>query len=381
MVSDLSPPVVVGGIENYILNLSKKLIEQGHEVHWLTSKLPDTKSEEVYEGIKIHRVNIPFSDYYSFPGRQLFSITSLIKGIKLARSMDVIHVNTLVPGFLGWVIAKYSGKPSILFCHEFYGPLWNKIGQNILEKYFYPVLERLSALSPYDWYACPSEYSRQNLIKYGVPNDKITVIKHGIDHDTISPDKNTKNYRETYHITGPTFGYLGRLGIKGTGQAKNVLGLLEAAKYVIQEMPEAKLILGGKGFSDLKKYIEDLGIEGNTIYIENIAREDTSSFLKTCDVVVCPALSDGFCFLLAETSATGVPVIGTNLGSHPERIHDNGMLVNSNPKDIADSILRILRNPEMGKEFGKNGIKFTNDLNWEDSSKEHLKIYERLTHK
>lgn len=381
MVSDLSPPVVMGGIENYILNLSKKLIEQGHEIHWLTSKLPDTKSEEVYEGIKIHRVNIPFADHYSFPGRQLFSIASLIKGIKLAKGMDIIHVNTLVPGLLGWIISKYSEKPSVLFCHEFYGSLWNKIGQNILEKYGYPIFERLTAISPYDWFACPSEYSKQTLIKYGVPSDKITVINHGLDHDLISPNKLTRNYKKIYGIDGPTFGYLGRLGIKGTGQAKNIIGLLEAAKHVIQEIPEAKLILGGKGFSDLKKYIKEFGIEKNTVYIEEIPREDTSSFLKACDVVVCPALSDGFCFLLAEASASGIPVIGTNLGSHPERIHDNGLLVNPNSKDIADSILKILRNQEMGKTFGKAGINFTNDLTWEDSSRAHLELYERLIHK
>ncbi len=381
MISDLSPPVVMGGIETYVVSLSKELIKQGHEVHWLTSKLPGTKSEETYEGINVYRVSIPFSNHYQFPGRQLFSISSLIKGIKLAKEIDVVHVNTLVPGFLGWIIAKYSGKPSVLFCHEFYDSLWNKIGQNFLEKYGYPIFEKLSSKAPYDWYACPSEYSKQTLVRNGVPENKITVIKHGIDHQSFSNFK--RDYREIYSIEGPTFGYLGRLSTKGTGQAKNILGLLEASKYVFEKIPNAKLILGGKGFDNLKSHIQKLGIENNVIHIENIPKDETSSFLKACDVVVCPALSDGFCFLLAESSASGIPIVATNLGSHNERIiqNENGLLTEPTPEKIADGIITILDDKNLGNTFGRNGINVTDDLSWEESAKNHLDMYQKLIHK
>lgn len=380
MISDMAPPMF-GGIENYVLNLSKELIKQGNEVHWLTSKIANTKSEETYHGIKMHRVNIPFNN--PILGRQLFPVASLKKGIDLAKKMDIIHVNTFSSGVLGWAIAKASGKPSVLFCHEFYGDLWNKVGHNLIEKKLYPMIENTIAKSPYNWFMCPSNYSKKTMMRYGIPGSRITVIKHGIDHKLFSIGNLKKNYRKIYNITGPTFGYLGRLGTKGTGQAKNVTGLLEASKYVFQEMPDAKLILGGKGFSDLKNHIKKLGIENNVINIEKIPIGDTSNFLKACDVIICPALSDGFCFLLAEASASGVPVIATKLGSHPERVNQNknGILVNSHPKNISDSIIMILKNKKLASKLGKNGHKITDDLSWEKSAKEHIKIYEKLLHK
>ena len=381
MVSDLAPPVVMGGVENYIINLSKSLIKQGHEIHWITSKLPNTKSEEDYEGIKIHRVPIPFSNHYTFPGRQLFFLTSLIKGIKLAKTMDIINVNTLVPGFLGWFIAKYSGKPSILFCHEFYGKLWQKVGQSLFEKYVYPLFEKLTSISPYDWFACPSNYSKQSLINYGVPDNKITVIYHGIDNNLFNANNNPINYKTKYGLkTNPTFGYLGRLSTKGTGQAKNLIALLEATKYVVDEIPNAKLVLGGSGFEYLKRSINHLNLQNNVIYVGRVPKKEGPSFLKACDVIVCPALSDGFCFLLAEASACGIAVIGTNRGSHKERIQNNknGILTNSDPRSIADSIIKILKNAKLADKLGKNGIDVTKNLDWKRSAKKHLEIYQNL---
>ncbi len=381
IISDLSPPVVFGGIENYIINLSKNLIKRGHEVHWLTSKLPNTQYEEDFEGIKIHRTYIPFSDHYLFPGRQLFFLTSLIKGVRLAQEMDVIHVNTLVPGFLGWIIAKYSGKPSLLFCHEFYGNLWHSFGQNTFEKIAYPFFEKLTALGAYDIFACPSTYSKNSLMRYGVAEEKIEVIPHGVDFSYM--DK-SKNYRKEFNLENNlTFGYLGRLDQRGTGQGKNLKGLLEATQYAIKELPDAKLVLGGSGFNGLRLQIKKLGIEDNVIYLGEIPRNGTTSFMDACDAVVCPALSDGFCFLLAEASSCGVPVIGTNLGSHAERIQNdiNGILVNSNSQSIADGIIKVLKNAELADTFGKNGIDITKGLDWEKSTQKHLEIYQRIVNK
>ncbi|MGH9922282.1 MAG: glycosyltransferase [Nitrososphaerales archaeon] len=70
----------------------------------------------------------------------------------------------------------------------------------------------------------------------------------------------------------------------------------------------------------------------------NIPYEDNPRFLKSCNVV-CPALSDGFCFLTAEVSACGLPVVTTNVGAHSERVIDEktGILTH-----LVQIILQIL---------------------------------------
>lgn len=376
IVYDLAHPVK-GGIESYILNLSKGLIDKGHEVHWLTSRLPNTKKNEIYDNIHIHRVFIPFSKNYLFPGRQLFSFASLMEGIKLAKQMDIVHVNTLIPGFLGWLIAKYSSKPSLLFCHEFYGKKWSTFGRNIFEKFAYPIFELLSSKGLYDGFACPSKYSKKSLMMYSVKEDKISIIPHGVHlADTEFDYRKSNGLKKT-----PIFGYLGRLKQQGTGQGKNIKGLLDATKYVIQEIPDAKLLIGGEGFDEILPDIKQLGIEENVVYVGKPV--STRGFLKSCDVVVCPALSDGFCFMLAEASFCNVPVVATNRGSHSERIRQNinGLLTEEDPKDIANGIVKILKNKELAKGLSKGGKKLVEGLTWEKSVDSHLELYKKLIQK
>jgi glycosyltransferase involved in cell wall biosynthesis len=379
--SDLAPPYIGGG-ESYVINLASRLVKIGHEVHWLTSKIPGTKSNEIYEGIHIHRIPIFFSRHYIFPGRQTFFLTSIATAIKLARKMDVVQTNTLVPGVSGWFIAKYAGKPSLLFCHEFFGiKLWRKIGHNLFEKSVYPLMEKFMATAPYDWFACPSQYSKKTMLSYGTPAEKITVIPHGIDFKIFNPKANGEELRRKFNLEDKKLiGYTGRLKISGTGQSKNLLMLLKALKIVVKKIPDAVLVLGGSNFEEISKVVNKLNIKKYVFYAGSRPYKEVPKFMAMTDVMVCPAISEGFCFMLAEASACGKPVVAVNAGAHPDRVINNktGILTSASPESLAEGIIKILENPSLAKRFGKNGAKFAKQFTWEKSVKKHLEIYEML---
>ncbi|MBI2084139.1 MAG: glycosyltransferase family 4 protein [Candidatus Aenigmarchaeota archaeon] len=375
--SDLAPPYFGGG-ETYTLNIGKALVKIGHEVHWITSKIPNTMSEEFLDGIKIHRVPIFYSSKYLFPGRQSFALTSLITGIKLARQVDIVQINTLVPGLTGWMISKYAKKPSVLYCHEFFNELWHKIGQNSLEKNIYPLAERLMSKSPYDWFACPSEYSKTTLEANGVAPSRITVIPHGVDD---KPDVKSGDYRDELKLNDNfVIGYIGRLLVKKTGQSKNLITLLKAMKIVLEKIPSARLLVAGSGYDELKPFVHEMGLENNVAYIGRIPQEDVSRFFRTCDLVVCPALSDGFCFLLADASYFSVATVATSMGSHLERVDDGktGLLSIASPEDIADKIVTLLEDDDRRIKMGHMGTEKYKNMTWEKSAKMHLDMYENV---
>ena len=114
------------------------------------------------------------------------------------------------------------------------------------------------------------------------------------------------------------FGYLGRLRVKRTAQSKNLPLLLEAAKIVCRDLPDARLVLAGAGFEELEPLIRKLDLTEFVVYVGDIPYSDNARFLRMCDVVVCPAASDGFCFLSAQAQACGVPVVASDAGSHKE---------------------------------------------------------------
>jgi glycosyltransferase involved in cell wall biosynthesis len=380
IMSDLAPPSM-GGIETYVTQLGTHLTKLGCEVHWLTSKISDTREYENYQGIHIHRIPILFSKKFLFPGRQTFPFMATLQKLDFIKDMDVVHANTLTAGYSGWRIARKYNKPSLLFCHEFLGDLWKTIGQNVLEKKIYPMMEKRIARAQYDWYACPSEYSKSTLISAGAPKDKITVIPHGIDHDKYNASADATYFRNKFGLQWlKLFGYLGRLRIKKTAQSKNLTMLLEAAKIVVRNVPDARLVLAGAGYEELKPLIKRLEIQHHVIYLGNIPYTDNPRFLRTCDLVVCPAWSDGFCFLLAQASACGVPVVATNVGAHSERIINGktGVLTESSPQSLADSIVGVLCDANKAQQLASEAQRYSVNFTWEKSAQKHIEIYEKL---
>lgn len=378
--SDLAPPYLGGG-ETYVSNLGARLAEWGHEVHWVSSQIAGTKKVETYKDITIHRIPILFSRRFIFPGRQTFVFTSVLHRLGFLRTMDIVQSNTLVAGYTGWWVAKRAHKPSLLFCHEFFGDLWKTIGQNLIEKHVYPVIEKQIAGQPYQWYACPSQFARITMINAGVPNEKITVIPHGVDCRLFNGEVDGSYFRKLFGLGGyRLFGYLGRLRVQRTGQSKNLLMLLEAARIVAKHVPNSRLVLAGGGYHELAAVVKKMGLEGYVIHIGDIPYELNPKFLKLCDVVVCPSLSDGFCFLTAEASACGVPVVATNRGAHPERVINErtGLLAETTPYSLAQAIIDVLMNEQRAKELGLEGQKFSTNLQWEDSCRKHLEIYKHL---
>lgn len=375
IVSDLGPPFI-GGIESYILNLGEGLARKGVEVHWAFSNVGG-KKEERLNGINIHRIPILFSNRPEI-GRYVFALTAPFSLLKIARKMDVVHYNTFIPGVFGLFVSKIAKKPSLLYVHEFWGDLWKKIGQNGLERNFFPRVEWFMRNLPYNRFACPSEYTKQCIVQGGIEPEGVSVIPHGIG-DFFKPTK--KTLRKRYGLERNfIIGYSGRLSLEGTGQAKNILGLLVAFKIVSEKIPSARLLFGGSGFDSLRPHIKRLGIEKMVVYTGQRPHKDVPYFLSSCDVIVCPSVSDGFCFLLAEAGACGVPVIATNRGSHPERVADgkNGLLSGTRPEELAGKLIYLYKDPRKRRLIGLHGRKVASKLSWDASVKAHLDVYSEL---
>jgi glycosyltransferase involved in cell wall biosynthesis len=295
--------------------------------------------------------------------------------------MDILQFNTFVAGVSGWLIAKLARKPSVLFCHEFFGPRWKYLGQNFLERNFYPYVEKFMVRMPYDAFACPSEYSKRTLIEAGAPEEKISVIPHGINFEIFNSSVSGENIREKHGLGKfKTFGYSGRLSLKKVAHAKNLMGLLKAAKIVLEKVPDAKFVLGGSGYENIYPAIKELGMEDKVVYVGERPFEEVGQFYGALDVTVCPALSEGFCFLTAEALACGRPTVATALGAHNERITDKetGLLTGEQPEELAEAIISILNDEAAARRLGENAEKWSKQLTWESSVKKHLELYQEV---
>lgn len=137
--------------------------------------------------------------------------------------------------------------------------------------------------------------------------------------------------------------------------------LIDAVPKVIEKFPNAIFLLVGDGIlkSTLRAQIERLRLTDCVIFLGE--RRDVFSLLKIADIFVLPSSGwEGLGIALVEAMAMGLPLVGTSLGGIPEVIGDgiNGFLVSpKNSDQLADAVIRLLKNERLAHKMGKNGQK------------------------
>jgi trehalose synthase len=147
---------------------------------------------------------------------------------------------------------------------------------------------------------------------------------------------------------------------------KDPIGVIDAYRLVKEEMPEVQLALIGSMATDDPEGWEffnstmahadgdaDVHILNN---FNNVGAIEVNAFQSQADVVIQKSTREGFGLTVSEALWKGRPFIGGNVGGIPLQVQDGqtGFLVSS-PEECADRSLRILREPDLGKQLGRTG--------------------------
>ena len=142
--------------------------------------------------------------------------------------------------------------------------------------------------------------------------------------------------------------------------------MIDAYRLVTAEMPEVQLALVGsmatddpEGWQFFNSTLEhaqgdpDIKILNN---LNNVGAIEVNAFQSQADVLIQKSTREGFGLTVSEALWKARPFIGGDVGGIPLQIEDGrtGYLVSS-PEDCADRTLRILREPELGKQLGRAG--------------------------
>lgn len=200
-----------------------------------------------------------------------------------------------------------------------------------------------------------SEELRAMLIELGVPNEKVKVYRLGIDLDRFS-------YDEPSPKNGPvSFVMVGRFTEK-----KGHIYALKALKKVLDKGFDAELSFIGSGSleDELRQFVTENEIDDKVHFRGILTADEVAEELKKSDVLLAPSLvpasydRESGLIVVKEASASGRPVIGTWHGGIHEIIDDGktGFLVpERNVPKLADRMIRLIKDPEMRKNFGKAG--------------------------
>jgi len=139
--------------------------------------------------------------------------------------------------------------------------------------------------------------------------------------------------------------------------------LLRAFSDVVAEIPSARLQIVGprKIRVPLHPNVEFLGRIHDRQRLARLYREAA--------VYAMPSLHESFGFVFLEAMACGLPCVGSNIFAMPEIIEHGrtGLIVEAgNHEQLAQALLRLLRNPEEAAKMGAAGReRVKSEFNWE----------------
>jgi trehalose synthase len=147
---------------------------------------------------------------------------------------------------------------------------------------------------------------------------------------------------------------------------KDPIGVIDAYRQVTEQVPEAQLAMVGsmatddpEGLEYFQKTFEyadgdeDIKILSN---LNNVGAIEVNAFQSQSDICLQKSIREGFGLTVTEALWKGRPTVAGNVGGIPLQIDDgvSGYLVDS-PEQCAERCLEILRDPELGKNLGRQG--------------------------
>ena len=216
---------------------------------------------------------------------------------------------------------------------------------------------------------------KQVICDEGVSEQKIQVIRNGIDLERFSKSFDRANIRKGLGILNDD------LVVCCVGNLREIKGqkyLVEAGLEVLQKLPNTRFVFVGDG--PLRKELE-FKVQGSMFKEKFLflgKKDDVPEILSIADVCVLPSLSEGLSNAILEYMAAGKPVIATNVGGNSELVENeiNGILVEpANSKQLAEAMNELLESSQEREAFGKNA---RNKVEKEFALDQMIKAYEHL---
>ena len=166
--------------------------------------------------------------------------------------------------------------------------------------------------------------------------------------------------------------------------------LLEAMQIVLKSDPDVKLHIIGDGpeLEELKNLCSKLSIKTNVIFLGAMPQKEILRWYQTASVFIMPSIiadsgdQEGLGLVAAEAMSCKCPVIASDLMAVRDLVTNDldGLLVNPNDKkDLANAIVKLLRNPEIGIRLGNNAReKIVSKFDWSVVGDEYMEEINRL---
>jgi glycosyltransferase involved in cell wall biosynthesis len=282
-----------------------------------------------------------------------------------ARRVEGVHVVSTING-LGWLYSSRS--PLALGLRPVYEELqrW---------------ASRATSVTVFQNREDQSFFARRRMLGAG---GNLVIPGSGVEVDrfksTLAAGSRSDELRETLGI--------GRAQVVMTvarlTRQKGIPTLLKAAALVHRQRPDVRFLLVGPRESEGRFAVSQAEIERHAPYVQALgARSDVPALLSLADVFAFPSeYREGIPRVLLEAAVAGRAIVATKMPGCTDVIRDgwSGFLVPPrSPRLLADRILELLRDRELGRVMGTRAAAFAEqEFDLETTVARYAAVYNEL---
>ena len=218
-------------------------------------------------------------------------------------------------------------------------------------------------LSACDGFVVPGKSSRDYLLSYGVPDERIFTAPNAVDTEFFSTcsemvRKSAAESRKRLGLPARFFLFVGRLLV-----VKGVFDLLDAYEALTPKLRrEIGLVFVGTGPAEAELRRRAVSITPGSIVIAGfVQREQLPAFYALANVFVFPTHSDPWGLVVNEAMACGLPVIcssAAGCGADLVKHGWTGRIVGAGDVDeLASTMNELTRDAEQRSRMGQRGQK------------------------
>lgn len=396
ITSDLYYPMT-NGVAVFAHNLARGLAKRGHEVLVICPSFNGKKHRTKQDGVTtvyLRSVRFPFypdqinevpdgKEFLGLPLPRLAYRHGLwitvepypaVKKVLDKFQPDVIHNQTAE--MVAIAVRRYAKKndvPLVSTGHAYPDNITSQLRLlKPIKKPLDVVLRAYMAsfLKHSEYATMPTEMAIDDLVPKRRKrfNVKVEPLSNGVDLAKFSPGMAPARLYRKYHLPQdrPIVLYIGRVDPE-----KSLSNVVMAFAGVLEEMPEALLVIAGDGTDrrHLQDLAESLGIEKSVRFLGRVMMPDTAQLYRVANLFATASETETQGIVLIEAAATGLPLVAVDAGAVRELCQNkkNGLLCTAGDiNEMTDAMVRILQDKMLAKKYGAKSIEVAkkHDLNY-----------------
>ena len=262
-----------------------------------------------------------------------------------------------------YVSSFFSRLPAVLIIHDLFVYSHASLCKKSNVIYFRLLLP--VSIKQAEYIICPSEFTRQQIIKYFPHHaEKTTIIKWGGDHILIQRNKKSVINKKKYLL------FAGNIEPK-----KNIQYFMDLAAFCRAQGFKIKcMIIGEYGWAE-QKLFRRLAADKTIIYKGYIPENKKYACFRSALCLVVPSLIEGFGLTAAEAFFCDTPVFSSNQGALKEfNISRRTVFDIKKPIDSSHPLIKFLKNQQLKEKIIKDYSAQRKIYTWKNAAMAMSKI-------